>query len=717
LFRAKRQADMSDLTGQQLGHYRLIHKIGSGGFAHVYRAEHIYLKTPVAIKVLITNLANADMQNFLNEAQVVARLDHPHIVRVRDFGIEPGAGIPYLVMDYAPNGTMRQRYPKGVQVPLPLVVTYVGQLASALQYAHSLHMIHRDVKPDNILLGNMNKLLLSDFGAALVTRTTQKLNPQNIIGTLAYMAPEQLQGNPSSASDQYALGVVVYEWLTGFCPFEGAAAMYRHLNEPPPSLRAKVPTLSYTVEQVVMKALAKQPEQRFANVQSFAEAFERACQRASTPPLVIRGNASSSASPTLQATRTVLAPSLPPLSPRPQPVASSLPATQLPVTIAVSPPARSRPPLTHIPSRKPHPSRRTFIHTLAGLVALGAAGTLALALTNHQDTKAIPSTSELTDAKLFYSYKGHQNEVFTAAWSPDGRYIASAGGNIAKNSRRGDTGVHIWDAQTGEDVYVYPGHPYLVRKVAWSLDGTRIASASEDGTVQVWDAHSGTNPRIYKGHDGPVLAMAWSPDGTLIASGGQDTTIQVWNATTGESLHTYRGHATPIVSLAWSPDNKQIVSAAEQSSPVIASDINRVVRVWDVAADMTIYTCNYRRTQAGSLAWSPNKKDIAIGYCDAPDGVDDSVRLWDISANNDGQILSGQKTDQVYALDWSRPDGRYLAIGYNWGEVNIWDSTAPKHTLTFAAHSGPIMGVQWSPDSRYLLTCGFDHRVKIWMLS
>src|SRR6266700_6456780 len=229
---------MSDLTGQQLGHYRLIHKIGSGGFAHVYQAEHIYLNTPVAIKVLITNLASGDMQNFLNEAQVVARLDHPHIVRVRDFGIE--GGIPYLVMDYAPNGTLRQHHPKGMQVALPLVVTYVEQLASALQYAHTQHMIHRDVKPDNILLGSNNKLLLSDFGAALVTRTTQKLSPQNIIGTLSYMAPEQLQGNPSPASDQYALGVVIYEWLCGYCPFEGPAAMYSHLNLPPPPLRAKV---------------------------------------------------------------------------------------------------------------------------------------------------------------------------------------------------------------------------------------------------------------------------------------------------------------------------------------------------------------------------------------------------------------------------------------------------------------------------------------------
>jgi eukaryotic-like serine/threonine-protein kinase len=711
---------MSDLTGQLLGHYRLIHKIGTGGFAHVYRAEHIYLKTQVAIKVLIANLAHAEMQNFLNEAQVVARLDHPHIVRVRDFGIE--AGIPYLVMDYALNGTLRQRHPEGARAALSLVVTYVGQLASALQYAHTQGMIHRDVKPDNILLGSNNKLLLSDFGAALVTRATQKLSPQNVIGTLSYMAPEQIQGNPSSASDQYALGVVVYEWLCGHCPFEGPAVTHLHLNVPPPSLRAKVPTLSYAVEQVVMRALAKQPEQRFANVQTFAialaEAFEQASKRVPTPPLVIRGDATSRGSLTMLSARRMITP-LPPPSPRPHLVAPSLPATPLPVTIAASPSFPSRPPLAHI-AREPRHSRRTFIHSAMGLVAVGAVAGLALALANHQGAIA----SEPTRAELIYSYKGHQDEVFTAAWSPDGRYIASAGGNKAINSRRGDTKVHVWNAQTGDDVYVYLGHSYVVRKVAWSLDGTRIASASEDGTVQVWDAITGNNPLIYRGHNGAVIALAWSPDGTRIASASADKTVQIWDATSGKNLFTYIGHVTPVIALDWSPDGTRVVSAGSMNDSKMVNDVDKVVKVWDAATGAVSSTCGYSRAQAGALAWSPNGEHIAIGYYEAGDGTnlvaDDSVRLWDINTPNPSQILSGTLYDQVYALDWSPRDGKYLSVGYNWGEVKVWDSIAQKQILDFRAHSQPVMGVQWSrqeQDSRKLVTCGFDHRVKIWMLS
>jgi len=117
-------------------------------------------------------------------------------------------------MDYAPNGTLRQRHPKGVALPLPLIVSYVKQLADALQYAHDEKLIHRDVKPDNMLLGRRNEVLLSDFGIALVAQSTRYQSAQEMAGTMAYMAPEQIQGKPLLASDQYSLGIVIYEWLT-----------------------------------------------------------------------------------------------------------------------------------------------------------------------------------------------------------------------------------------------------------------------------------------------------------------------------------------------------------------------------------------------------------------------------------------------------------------------------------------------------------------------
>src|SRR5438270_4538726 len=138
---------MADHSGQKLGNYRLIRLLGKGGFADVYLGEHIYLKTAAAIKVLHTQLTSEDMDGFLQEARTIAHLIHPHIVRVMDFGIE--GETPFLVMDFAPNGTLRQRHPRGTSLSLTTITTYIKQTAAALQHAHDEKLIHRDVKPEN----------------------------------------------------------------------------------------------------------------------------------------------------------------------------------------------------------------------------------------------------------------------------------------------------------------------------------------------------------------------------------------------------------------------------------------------------------------------------------------------------------------------------------------------------------------------------------------
>src|SRR2546427_5126286 len=267
---------MADHSGQKLGNYRLLRLLGKGGFADVYLGEHIYLKTAAAIKVLHTQLTSEDMEGFLNEARTIAHLVHPHIVRVTDFGIE--GETPFLVMDYAPNGTLRQRHPKGTQLPLSLIISYVKQIAGALQHAHNERLVHRDIKPENMLLGRQNELLLSDFGIALVAQSSLYPSAQEIVGTAAYMSPEQIQGKLRPASDQYSLGVVVYEWLSGDRPFHGSFTELctQHMFAAPPPLREKIPGLSPAVEQVVMKALSKDAKQRFPSIQDFADALEHA---------------------------------------------------------------------------------------------------------------------------------------------------------------------------------------------------------------------------------------------------------------------------------------------------------------------------------------------------------------------------------------------------------------------------------------------------------
>src|SRR5258708_30845649 len=171
---------MVDYRGQRLGNYQLTRLLGEGGFAQVSLGEHIYLSTEAATKVLNPQVAN-DLDWFQPEACTIARLIHPNIVRVLEFGVE--GNIPFLVQDYAPNGTLRQRHPTGTPLPLPTVVSYVKQVTEALQYAHDEKLIHRDVKPENMLLGRSNEVLLSDFGVALMSQTMLDQSLQDVAGT------------------------------------------------------------------------------------------------------------------------------------------------------------------------------------------------------------------------------------------------------------------------------------------------------------------------------------------------------------------------------------------------------------------------------------------------------------------------------------------------------------------------------------------------------
>ena len=266
-------ADRPNRFGQQLGNYRLLRLLGQGGFAEVYLGQHTYLGTHAAIKILHTRVAQDDIAQFQREARMLANLVHPHIVRVLEFGVDDHT--PYLVMDYAPGGTLRTQYPRGTRLSVPTVVAYAKQFAQALQYAHDQKLIHRDIKPENMLIARNGDLLLSDFGIALITQSSHYQSTKDIAGTIAYMAPEQIEAHPRPASDQYSLGIVVYEWLSGDRPFQGSFTeiAVKHSVTPPPSLCEQLPSLSPEIEQVVFTALAKKPEDRFASVRAFATAL------------------------------------------------------------------------------------------------------------------------------------------------------------------------------------------------------------------------------------------------------------------------------------------------------------------------------------------------------------------------------------------------------------------------------------------------------------
>lgn len=285
---------MAERVGQHMGHYQLLQLLHKGDYAEVYLAEHVHLRTQAAIKVLNIKLTVEDIERFLAEARTISRLSHPHIARLLDFGVEDNT--PYLVMQYAPGGSLRQRLPQHTPLPPTAVLPFIQQVASTLQYTHDQHIVHRNIKPENLLLNARGEVLLSDFSITILEQKVRYQSTQDAVA-IAYMAPEQIRGHPVPASDQYALGIVVYEWLTGERPFQGSLREIgaRHLTAAPPPLREKVSHLPPALEEVISTALAKDPNARYPGVDAFAEAFRLNSERQT--PTIKRPTTSNFAPP------------------------------------------------------------------------------------------------------------------------------------------------------------------------------------------------------------------------------------------------------------------------------------------------------------------------------------------------------------------------------------------------------------------------------------
>jgi serine/threonine-protein kinase len=276
----------SNLTIQALGKYRLIEQIGQGGMATVYKAFDPELNREVALKVLSPIMAQEAQfsKRFEREAEVVMRLSHPNIVPVIDYGQD--AGYAYLVMPLLQVGSLADRLADG-----PLTPAQGGrlltQLSSALDFAHEQGIIHRDVKPSNVLLDEQGNALLADFGLARIHDASVSLTGSALLGTPAYMSPEQARGERvGPASDQYSLGVILYQLCTGTLPFAAEtpmAVMLKHINEPLPLVRDNSPNVPEPIEHVILKATAKHPEQRFGTVMELNAAFQAALAHAQDP--------------------------------------------------------------------------------------------------------------------------------------------------------------------------------------------------------------------------------------------------------------------------------------------------------------------------------------------------------------------------------------------------------------------------------------------------
>ena len=703
---------------QQIGHYQLVRLLGQGGFAEVYLGEHIHLKTPAAVKVLHSRLVDEDVQQFTQEAQTVARLLHPNIVRVFDFGVENA--FPYLVMDYAPNGTLRKQFPRGRRVPLATVATLTRQIAEALYYAHEQHLIHRDIKPENLLLGRNNEVLLSDFGIALVLQSSRLYSAQNIAGTIAYMAPEQIQAHPCPASDQYSLGIVVYEWLCGIRPFQGSYTeiAVKHTMTPPQSLRTLIPDIPYEVEQVVMTALQKDPARRFPTVLAFAHALEQVARHASQslvstfvkpPSLPLssspQGPTNSSA---YSAQFATMQPSFgqgqfvtPPTHLQQVPAQWPYPAPYSPISAVPpnTPPSQER--------RRGLLSRRAFLvgGGMVGAAVIGGAAAWSF-LSSHTPVSTIVSKTLSKPIVTFPSIqgdtpvlalKGHTAIVLHVRWSADGVFIASGAM---------DGTALIWTAKDGKMHLAARSTltPPIADDYPWSIDwssrksGTQqVAVGFVDGTVQVLDA--GSEQRVSQLNQplSRVVVLSWSPDEQYIVLAGSDNIARVYAYPSWNIVTTYQEHTDSIRAIAWSPDGSRIASGSADTT----------VRIWEPLSGKTKLICSGHTDSVGTVAWAYDSTRLVST------ANDQTARIWDITSGRTLQTYPAPGGAPIGEAQWSH-DNRFLAIYGGDAKVYILDPQT-LHVIR-SIETGVVYSLSWSPEDKLLATANYDKTVYIWRI-
>jgi WD40 repeat protein/predicted Ser/Thr protein kinase len=626
----------------RLGPYRVLRLLGAGGMGAVYRAEDPQLERPVALKVMLPSMAAADTarQRFLREAKAAAAVKHDHIVTIYQVGEDNG--VPFLAMEFLEGEPLDARLQREGRLPVPEVVRIGREMAAGLAAAHEKGLVHRDVKPANVWLeAPRGRVKILDFGVARPAReeSAQLTRQGAIIGTPAYMAPEQASGKPVDArSDLFSLGCVLYRLATGRLPFPGddaVATLVAVVTENPPHPAAVNPELPPALAALIMRLLAKEPRDRPPSARAVAEALGA---MAADPTLPLR---------------------------------------------AVTRPARAG------------GCGRWLLLAGAAIVLLGGV-VLAAALATVLVLRRVPPGGPAKPAAP--EALGPLALVAEPAPLPGvrGWTVETRGGRapirrLAVNPRDGrpalgceDGTVRIADAKSGELEKCLVGHGGSINGVAWSSDGTALASASADGTARVWDVAAGRLRQTLRGHDGPVEAVAWSPDGTRLATGGRDLTVRLWQADSGKPLATLTGHTTPIMTLSWSADGK-LASGGEGHGAI----------VWDLDSGKPLYpTLLPEGTNWPRPAWSPDGRTLAVG--DGP-----NLRFYEGATGKPARSLD--KLDKLHALflrdfAWS-PDGKRLVTSGQDQDVSFWDAVTGKG-LPGSRRTGYVHAVGWAPDGK-----------------
>ncbi|MBI3725967.1 protein kinase [bacterium] len=753
-----------------LGPFVLLSELGKGGMGIVFRAWDERLRRIVALKTILPGAGVDDeaVLRFRREAEAVARLRHPNIVAVHEAG--ELLGKHYIAMDFVEGSSLDERLRAGkggARLPLVRAIEVLRDVARAVHYAHSQGVVHRDLKPQNVLLGPGDHAYVLDFGLASIRGTGTKLTQTGArMGTPAYMPPEQASGEGGAVdarSDVYGLGATLYHVLAGRAPFEGAMqvqVIVSVLTKDPVPPGALNPRVAGDLETICLKCLEKEPAKRYATARELADELDRWL---SGEPILAR-----------------------PLS----------------LVARIARRARRQKVLAGV--------------VLVSLLAILGLGTLAAAaLVQLARERERERTAELDRAhadaekerKKAEDERAEADRQRAVATRQRARLLVDRAERAVELGRHREAAIYTAKAISLDDTRAYRAAHFVAREGPWrreqaepdvpgkvqvvdfSRDGTRIAAGTAHGKVVVLDASSG---RVLgtgdPGESGEVTDVAWSPDGKLVASASATwnpphnaAPVIVWKADTleiaakldvgsisraiawspdgrrlacgfttleGRRLDGVRvvawetgrveqqlvGHRNCVTAVAWSPDGKRIASGAldqevhlfekDGKGPFLGSHRglvqslafspdgrrlasagdDRVIKVFDTETRAEWSVFQGHASNVCRVAWAPDGHRLASA------GMFDSVRIWNVDTGAFSAIGGG-----TTSLAWS-PDGRALVAATSWaGATRLWQTAGDRRTVAWAAHEQDIASLAWSPDGNRIATVSGDpSNVRLW---